>query len=164
MTNAVIERARSLPPFIEQQSSGQPIDSDALLRAGNYPEISALLRVLEHARFNKKTVDTIIDMCSQMQNLRTAILDFKQQADHVDALPNVRAQSKERFVYYLERYFLLIVFNEYLNSCVVAVEQSGSVPSKPFVTDMSFSDWLAQRAEIVSIQQTLLNQLSSIKH
>lgn len=70
--------------------------------AGEYKLISQVLTVLDHGKRAKRLVDAAIDRCSHIQNLRTAIYDFKLQ------------DSGERGLNYLLRYFFLIVFAEYL--------------------------------------------------
>eukprot|EP01080_Neovahlkampfia_damariscottae_P005741 gene5741-9563_t len=103
---------------------------------GNFKLINKLLRVLENANENKKEVDTVIDNSSQMQNLRTTILEFKLKGEK-------NHKELKRSVFYLERYFLLIVFNEYL------MEQMKKTDDK-FEWEL-FSDWLNNREEISNL-------------
>jgi hypothetical protein len=108
---------------------------------GNYKVINKLCRILTNANENKDQVDEIIDNASQMQNLRTSIYEFKLKGLNMDASEETRRVQTERCSGYLERYFLLIVFNEYV------MEQSERKDERW----MLFEEWLAEREEITGL-------------
>ena len=105
---------------------------------GNFKMINKLLRVLENANENKREVDNVIDYSSQMQNLRTSILEFKLKGEKNE-------KELERSGFYLERYFLLIVFNEFL------MEQMKKQKEDEKFNWETFSDWLSKREEISNL-------------
>lgn len=146
---------------IEEQQDGA---QDVMLRNGFYPEIVALGRLLEDWVDNKRMVDTIIDQCSHMQNLRVAILDFKQKSE-IDPISSDAKAFKQSYVFYLERYFLLLVFNEYLRvvfeSLASARDDIAVQNDKIIKRQLLFRDWIVTRPEIVSLQQTILAKLQS---
>jgi protein-tyrosine phosphatase len=123
-----------------------PPDETENLRNGNYKVVQLLMRVMRFGKKNKKQVDSVLDDCSHMQNLRTAILGQKLQA--VPDGPNNTMTQKNIFAYergvkYLERYLYLIIFNEYLH------EEMVENTSNPF--ERTFEQWLNSRAEILNI-------------
>jgi protein-tyrosine phosphatase len=109
------------------------------LLEGNYKLIQKLMRVLENANENKSHVDFVIDNCSQMQNLRTAIYEFKLKGES-------NPRELERSMFYLERYFLLIVFNEFL----IEQMKKKEALKEDFKWEL-FSEWLNEREEILGL-------------
>eukprot|EP00899_Mesostigma_viride_P028287 jgi/Mesvir1/8643/Mv02588-RA.1 len=119
---------------------------DDALRRGEYTVIRSLLRVLEGAAESRRIVDITIDRCAAMQNIREAILQYRN---------GVQTQTEERkresmlrfFVEYLERYYYLIAFSSYLWS-----EKKGELPEVPF------EQWMASRPEMYSILRRLVRR------
>jgi hypothetical protein len=120
------------------------------LRNGNYKLINRLLRVLSNGESNKRIVDIVIDENSTLQNLRTAILDFKEQYLNENLSEEKKKLGLERSISYLQRYFLFIVFNEYLSDKFT--KKSSNVTS--------FNDWVSKRNEIL----TLFNESNNISN
>jgi hypothetical protein len=113
------------------------------LRKGEYRLITSLMRLLEDGPTIKAQVDTVIDLCEVMQNLRQAIFELVRaacadahsrattlglccptralttasnlaQLEKVHAaLPSRRPHLARVFTQYLSRYFFLICFNAY---------------------------------------------------
>lgn len=100
---------------------------------GEYKLIAQVLTVLDHGKRAKRLVDAALDSCSHIQNLRTAIYDFKLQ------------DGGDRGLNYLLRYFFLIVFAEYL---IEREEELAAGDQKRGQAAKSFVDWLGERREI----------------
>ena len=122
------------------------------LQSGNWKIIRKLVRLLPDGELVKKEVDDIIDICSAMQNLRTAIFDVQNVA--LTTLPRKRPSFERLGKCYLQRYFYVIVLNAYLRQ----------EASKSF--EISFKKWLNTRSEITnllpynSIQNLIFPELS----
>lgn len=103
---------------------GKPSTSNPrnLLLAGNYKLILNLVGLLPQGRRAKTRVDSCIDKCSHIQNLRECILDYSRR-------------EPERGLNYLIRYFYLIAFSEYL------IEERQE----------TFTTWLGDRREITNL-------------
>jgi protein-tyrosine phosphatase len=107
---------------------------DALLR-GEYKLIMKLVRILNNGSEIKAEVDAMLDHCSEMQNLRTAIFNLKTRAEAIGQ-PKSQEEALHRGISYLIRYFYLICFNSYLSD---AIDSN---------FDFSFVSWLKNRPEI----------------
>lgn len=101
--------------------------------SGWYKSIIDLLQLLEHGVDAKKLVDSCIDSCMHIQNLRTAIYDYRLNFGKKD----------HRSVNYLMRYMFLIIFTNFL------LEQPRLKSEKPGVND--FSRWIYERRELRNI-------------
>ena len=110
-------------------------------KTGMYKLILQLLAVLQYGTLAKSLVDKIIDGCQHMQNLRTAIYDFKKRLDSMDHGTKKYEVTLEMGCNYLVRYFYLIAFADYL------LEIWAPSPASP----ITFSEWLDQRREIKNI-------------
>lgn len=69
-----------VPAWFLQSSSGRRTSDDSYhnpLKAGMFGVIRSLLRALEHGPGSKHVLDTTIDACSAMQNLREAISTYR---------------------------------------------------------------------------------------
>lgn len=100
--------------------------------------IIKLVRLLARGALVKAEVDAIIDHCSEMQNLRTAIFNLKTRAEAVGNA-KVKQDARHRGISYLIRYFYLICFNAYLTEAVVNKFSD------------TFANWLKNRPEIESL-------------
>ncbi|KAH9945040.1 inositol hexakisphosphate-domain-containing protein [Epithele typhae] len=115
----------------------QPSLLDSLQKAhmGNYGIILSLLGVLEHGTKAKKLVDSIIDVCDHVVNLRE---DIFLNRIRYSLTTNVDDTERENFlsraVKSLEKYFFMIAFANY-------VEMQDDF-------GQSFADWLKARTEI----------------
>lgn len=121
-------------PMMAESIENFSISSDSDLSrirylAGEYKLIMNLLQVLEYGKKAKRLLDAAIDRCDAIQNLRTAIYDFKLK------------ESTERGLNYLLRYFFLITFSEYL----LEIDHNATVP------EVTFVEWLNERREITNM-------------
>eukprot|EP01018_Ginkgo_biloba_P004364 Gb_39663 [translate_table: standard] len=113
------------------------------MRRGEYTVIRSLIRVLEGGVEGKRQVDEVIDKCSAMQNLREAIVVYRNSVHH-QADEKKREVSLTNFVQYLERYYFLICFAVYINTDQRALSPYSSQQS-------SFVEWMRSRPELYSI-------------
>ncbi|KAI8393383.1 inositol hexakisphosphate-domain-containing protein [Radiomyces spectabilis] len=81
----------------------------------NYQIINSLLRVIKNGLETKSMVDQAIDQCGAYLNLREMIESAHIQADN-ETDDKKRKRALKRGIAALERYFLLICFQAYLNS------------------------------------------------
>lgn len=111
---------------------------DGLRKAhmGNYQVILSLLSSIEQGKETKAIVDTIIDSCDDVVNLREMIVELRMQYSVSTADESTRINWLDRALQALERYFFLIAFARYVEE-----EQAGS-------TGKRFADWLLARPEI----------------
>eukprot|EP00252_Welwitschia_mirabilis_P018623 TRINITY_DN4136_c0_g2_i1.p1 TRINITY_DN4136_c0_g2~~TRINITY_DN4136_c0_g2_i1.p1 ORF type:complete len:1265 (-),score=281.07 TRINITY_DN4136_c0_g2_i1:516-4310(-) len=125
-------------------------DSEEALRRGEYTVIRSLIRVLEGGVEGKRQVDKVIDKCSAMQNLREAILTYRNS---IQRQPDEkkRESALSFFVEYLERYYFLICFAVYIHMDRTVLFSSSS-------TQRTFADWMKERPELYSILRRLLRR------
>lgn len=110
---------------------------------GNYQVIADLLRVLDEGNACKYLVDTIIDKCEAVINIREAILTLRIQVTSDDA-------NLMQALSYLERYFCLITFASYMNE---QLENN---------LQIDFSRWMRTRPEILSMLKKLRSKRSNM--
>lgn len=103
---------------------------------GNYQVVLSLLSSIEQGKETKALVDSIIDSCDAVVNLREAIVELRMQYSVSTADESTRIVWLDRALQALERYFFLIAFARYVEE-----EQAGS-------TGKRFADWLLERPEI----------------
>ncbi|KXS15115.1 hypothetical protein M427DRAFT_112131 [Gonapodya prolifera JEL478] len=99
--------------------SPDPATSDADLAraryiAGEYRLVMQLVAVLPHGRIAKLLADRAVDLCDHMQNLRTAIYDFKVKVAGMEVGSRKWELTTEVGLNYLIRYFFLVCFAGYL--------------------------------------------------
>jgi hypothetical protein len=92
----------------------------------------------------QEEIDRVIDVCSQMQNLRTAILEMRQRAEAA-VTQELRVHNQERAVNYLARYFYLIAFDAFLWQ---------SREKKSY--DRTFKSWIEKRPEITNLLKNVV--------
>ncbi|CAJ1008771.1 putative Inositol hexakisphosphate [Leishmania naiffi] len=112
------------------------------LGRGEYSVIVQLKRVLTQGRTAKHQVDLVLEVCSKMQNLRTAIEAFAIAASSPDTVESDRARAHHAGVHYLKRYFNLIVFAAYLQ------EEYDRMLKR---MRRSFTDWMSTHPEIFTL-------------
>eukprot|EP00271_Cylindrocystis_brebissonii_P022366 TRINITY_DN8584_c2_g1_i1.p1 TRINITY_DN8584_c2_g1~~TRINITY_DN8584_c2_g1_i1.p1 ORF type:complete len:1580 (+),score=309.80 TRINITY_DN8584_c2_g1_i1:485-5224(+) len=128
----------------------EPPDVEEELRRGEYPVIRSLTRVLKGGAESKRQVDAVINQCSAMQNLREAILSYRNA---IQRQPDEkkRQAALTNFQEYLERYYFLICFAVFLRTDPQALE--ARVPGQ---TTGGFQNWMKQRPELYSVLRKLL--------
>ncbi|KEG08823.1 metal ion binding protein [Trypanosoma grayi] len=112
------------------------------LSRGEYGCIVQLKRVLTGGRSAKHHVDLVIEACSKMQNLRTAIESFALQVKSPDVTESQRGRAHHHGVHYLRRYFNLITFAAYLHEEYTAMKKQ---------MRCTYASWLAQRPELTTL-------------
>lgn len=129
--------AMETPPLSASSAADSP---NRRYLMGEYKLILHLLTVLEHGKQAKRYTDMAIDLCSHIQNLREAILNFKLR---FEASPS--HSVREMGLNYLIRYFYLIVFAEFV------LQRRGSAVGKGAAVESEFSEWLQERREIPNL-------------
>ncbi|KAG5504474.1 hypothetical protein JKF63_04926 [Porcisia hertigi] len=117
-------------------------DGESDLSRGEYTVIVQLKRVLVQGRTAKYQVDLVLEACSKMQNLRTAIESFAITMSSPDTTEAGRARAHHAGVHYLKRYFNLIVFAVYLQ------EEYDRMLKR---MRRSFTDWMSTHPEICAL-------------
>lgn len=125
----------------------QSLNDESLseMSKGNYAIVNQLKRVLLNGRKAKDRVDLVLEACSKMQNLRTAIENFVTVQQSPDFTEGQRARAHHAGIHYLVRYFNLIVFAVYLE------EEYNRMQKKMRCT---FEEWMLEHPEITTIAQT----------
>lgn len=98
-----------------------------------------ITRLFDNGIECRQILDTVIDKCSALQNIRQAVLQYTKVINQQNMEPRVRRVALNRGAEYLERYLKLIAFSAYL----------GSEAFDGFCgqgeTKISFKNWLQQR-------------------
>lgn len=115
------------------------------LACGEYAAIVQLKRILAEGRTAKYQVDLVLEACSKMQNLRTAIETFAIAVTSPDTTEAGRARAHHAGVHYLKRYFNLIVFAVYLQ------EEYDRMSKRMRRT---FISWVASHPEVTALLNT----------
>ncbi|GMH33294.1 hypothetical protein BSKO_01128 [Bryopsis sp. KO-2023] len=129
--------------------------NSTILKSGMYGVVRSLLRMLSRGKEGKHVLDSVIDACSAMQNLREAIVTYR---DRMSAEHNERKRNSllRICLEYLERYCVLIAFTSYL-------AHPRFDPSSP--NFIGFLDYMKMRPEFKSVLQRLLrrNPMSALE-
>lgn len=129
------------PRTLTKLNSGFGIKDILLLRK--------ITRLFNNGIECRQTLDTIIDRCSAMQNIRQAVLKYTKVINQQQVEPRVRRVALSRGAEYLERYLKLIAFSAYLGS--EAFDGfCGQGEAK-----ISFKGWLQQRPEIQTMKWSI---------
>ncbi|CAN6317707.1 unnamed protein product [Urochloa humidicola] len=108
-----------------------------------------ITRLFDNGIECRQTLDTVIDRCSALQNIRQAVLKYTKVINQQQVEPRVRRVALNRGAEYLERYLKLIAFSAYL----------GSEAFDGFCgqgeTKISFKGWLQQRPEIQTMKWSI---------
>ncbi|KAJ8323879.1 hypothetical protein O5D80_007110 [Batrachochytrium dendrobatidis] len=110
----------------------------------NYRPIHSLLRVIRNGVECKRIVDDTIDNCAQYVNLRE-IIEISRQAVESETDQVEKAVVLTRAILHLKRYFMLILFQSYLQN------------NEPGVESMlvTFQEWLQKHPEFATICEEL---------
>ena len=108
----------------------------------NYQSVHQLLRVIKDGLEVKNAVDKAIDSASALMNIRDSIEKYRIEAD--STTEDIKRQDLvTKSILNLQRYFMLIVFNAYLNQ------------NKPDAYLIPFHLWLEQHEEIKQMMHDL---------
>ncbi|XP_071106895.1 paladin-like [Haliotis cracherodii] len=105
---------------------------------GEFQAVRDLVRALPDGALLKHQVDTVIDQCSASTNLRSAILQTKQQLE-TSRDQVARAELRSECTSLLERYITIICFNAYLKEQV------------PRGLSIMFSKWMQTHPNLIKL-------------
>jgi hypothetical protein len=131
--------------FLDQKYPTLFQSTDSELAKGNYNCVTQLKSLLSDGREAKKRLDLVLEACSRMQNLRTAIEGFVQQVSSPDVPEEARARAHHHGIHYLQRYYNLIAFASYLHE--EYDEETMSMRS-------TFVAWMDERPELVNLHNS----------
>ncbi|KAI8371352.1 inositol hexakisphosphate-domain-containing protein [Radiomyces spectabilis] len=133
--------ATLLTRWLRPNTLGNPQEGVMKSQRLNYQIINSLLRVIHRGLENKLIVDYTLDQCAYTVNLRDIIEAAHLQAENEVHDQDNRKRIIKRGIVALERYFLLICFQAYLDSMA------------PGETEMAetFEQWMNRHAELGSI-------------
>ncbi|KAI9221936.1 inositol hexakisphosphate-domain-containing protein [Blastocladiella britannica] len=123
---------------------------------GMYPCVHALLRIIKSGLEVKRVVDDAIDQSSAYVNIRTAISDARSRVASATTASEAHAtlsgaaaalEHARRAMLYLRRYFMLLVFQGYLDD--VPADSATLAGLETFTT------WLRRHPEIIGMQREL---------
>ncbi|CAO3589334.1 unnamed protein product [Absidia cylindrospora] len=140
--------ATLLTRWIHQQSASTftpPSPEQPLtIRRRNYQIINSLLRVIKRGLENKRIVDDVLDQCGLTINLRDIIEKMRVQVEN-ETDPSKRKRKIKRGIVALERYYVLICFQAYLDN---------TSPELLHETE-SFGQWMKRHPELATILKEL---------
>ena len=108
----------------------------------NYQVIHSLLRVVRNGIECKNIVDQVIDRCGKFINMRDTIEEYRQQSETEEDSVLI-SNYREKGLLALERYFWIILFQNYLDQ---------NSPSLTFNNLLTFKEWLARHPEFETIR------------
>lgn len=111
----------------------------------NYQVIHSLLRVIRSGLESKRVVDDVIDYCSTSINLRETIEESRRAAE-AEVDETQRKRFIKRGILQLKRYFMLILFQNFLDQNPAEVGDRMT---------HSFSTWYHKHPEFQSIREEL---------
>eukprot|EP00210_Caulerpa_lentillifera_P000523 g506.t1 len=123
-------------------------EKSSSLKQGYYAVVRSLLRVLEHGSEAKSVLDQVIDAANHMQNLREAILGYRERLsmEHNEAKRNsILRVSLE----YLERYCVLLAFTVHISHPKFDPLSSNHV---------TFEQFMKQRPEFKSVLKRMIRR------
>uniref|UniRef100_A0A1D1Y2D0 Paladin n=1 Tax=Anthurium amnicola TaxID=1678845 RepID=A0A1D1Y2D0_9ARAE len=113
------------------------------------PFLRKITRLFDNAIECREVLDSIIDRCSALQNIRQAVLRYRKVFNQQHVEPRERRVALNRGAEYLERYFRLIAFSAYL----------GSEAFDGFCgqgeTKIKFKTWLHRRQEVQAMKWSI---------
>ncbi|KAG6965702.1 hypothetical protein JG688_00007088 [Phytophthora aleatoria] len=130
------------------------------IKSGNFAVIREVQTRLKYGREAKRWVDTAIDECATICNIRTVIHEYRDLSN-AEAKPAKRSYYLHHAMSFLERYFYLIVFGAYM----IETHQKNSGEEPAPDTDEedahpSFSKWLQQHPNLFR----LLDDLGGVRY
>lgn len=125
-------------PSVAQSTPLALNENNPNLERGEFRIIQRLIKSLPNGRLIKQEVDSVIDICSDVMNLRSVINVCKQKLEEIKDDYKIEGHSAREYwlrrgLSALERYFFLILFNAYLH------EQF------PLMFSQTFRKWMQQR-------------------
>ncbi|KAK6118158.1 hypothetical protein DH2020_048142 [Rehmannia glutinosa] len=108
-----------------------------------------ITRLFDNGVECREALDSIIDRCSALQNIRQAVLQYRQLFNQQHVEPRERRVALNRGAEYLERYFRLIAFAAYLGS-----EAFDGFCGQGELK-MTFKSWLHQRPEVQAMKWSI---------
>jgi protein-tyrosine phosphatase len=111
----------------------------------NYQVIHSLLRVIRNGIECKRVVDAVIDAASTLVNIRD-IIEETRQASESETDPIQKDVYRKRGLVALDRYFMLILFQSYLDQNPPGLESELE----------SFKSWTLKHPEFNTIREELL--------
>lgn len=125
-------------PSVAQNTPLALNENNPNLERGEFRIIQHLIKNLPNGRLIKQEVDSVIDICSDVMNLRSVINVCKQKLEEIKDDYKIEGHSAREYwlrrgLSALERYFFLILFNAYLH------EQF------PLMFSQTFRKWMQQR-------------------
>lgn len=130
-------------PLKDDSAEDYLSEEDTLLQ-GHYHLVNDIRRLLQCGPASKRQLDAVIDLCSPVQNLRTAIYPYLEMYRNPPK-ESKRDFAAERFTNYLERYFFLILFAEYVNR------------EAANVFNTTFTQWMQSHPEFMSVHERKLH-------
>lgn len=108
-----------------------------------------ITRLFDNGVDCREALDSIIDRCSALQNIRQAVLQYRKIFNQQRVEPRERRVALNRGAEYLERYFRLIAFAAYLGS------EAFDGFCGQGTSRMTFKDWLHQRPEVQAMKWSI---------
>ncbi|KAG7397234.1 Paladin [Phytophthora boehmeriae] len=139
-------------------------ESDSPGKYGNFAVILELQERLANGKEAKRWVDATIDECASICNIRTVIHEY-HDLSNLEAKPAKRSYYLHHAMSFLERYFYLIIFGEYMiENHKLQLEKAGEEPvpdtNEEISTEPSFSKWLQQHPSLFR----LLDDLGGVRY
>ncbi|KAG7390628.1 Paladin [Phytophthora pseudosyringae] len=147
---------------LDVKSLAPPADEvpENQVESGNFAVIREVQKRLKNGQEAKRWVDTAIDECATICNIRTVIHEYRDLSN-AEAKPAKRSYYLHHAMSFLERYFYLIVFGAYMIE--THEKYSGEEPA-PDNDDEdehpSFSKWLQQHPNLFR----LLDDLGGVRY
>ncbi|GMF17629.1 unnamed protein product [Phytophthora lilii] len=134
---------------------------DNQVECGNFAVIREVQKRLQNGRAAKRWVDTAIDECATICNIRTVINEYRDLSN-AEAKPAKRSYYLHHAICFLERYFYLVVFGAYMIE--THLTHGGEEPTPAIEDDdsshPSFSKWLQQHPNLFR----LLDDLGGVRY
>lgn len=108
-----------------------------------------ITRLFDNGVECREVLDAVIDRCSALQNIRQAVLQYRNLFNQQHIEPRERRVALNRGAEYLERYFRLIAFAAYLGS------EAFDGFCGQGVSKMTFKNWLHQRPEVQAMKWSI---------
>ncbi|KAF4133495.1 Inositol hexakisphosphate [Phytophthora infestans] len=128
--------------------------------SGNFAVIREVQTRLKYGPEAKRWVDTAIDECALICNIRSVIHEYRDLSN-AEAKPAKRSYYLHHAMSFLERYFYLIVFGAYMLKTHQTESAEEPAPdSETRDTHPSFSKWLQQHPNLFR----LLDDLGGVRY